>query len=259
MTTFGWCMPIEHAEELQKYGYDYIECAVAPLLTLDDVAFKKALPLYVNSAIPVKAWNVLFPGDIKVVGPEVNEEIVRKYLARAVETMVQAGSSIFVFGSGRSRSIPEGWERARAEEQILSLLNIIAGELKGTNLVLAIEPLNTKESNIITSVSEGVYFAKQINDPAIRVLADFYHMDEESEPLDTIVANKDWLSHIHVADTGRLAPGTGQYPYESFVAQLKAAGYNGMVSAECTLNDRDKELPASLEFMKSQWAAQGVK
>jgi sugar phosphate isomerase/epimerase len=252
-------MPIEHAEELQKYGYDYIECAVAPLLSLDDAAFKSALPLYVNSPIPVKAWNVLFPGDIRVVGPEVNEDTVKKYLARAVETMVQVGSSIFVFGSGRSRSIPEGWERARAEEQILNLLNIIAGELKGTNLTLAIEPLNTKESNIITSVSEGVYYAKQINDPAIRVLADFYHMDEESEPLTTIVDNKDWLSHIHVADTGRLAPGTGQYPYESFVAQLKAAGYNGMVSAECTLKDRDKELPASLEFMKSQWAAQGVK
>lgn len=259
MTTFGWCMPIEHAEELQKYGYDYIECAAAPLLSLDDEAFKKALPLYVNSAIPVKAWNVLFPGDIKVVGPEVNEDIVKKYMARAIETMVQAGSSIFVFGSGKSRSIPEGWERARAEEQILSLLKIIAGELKGTNLTLAIEPLNTKESNIITSVSEGVYYAKQINDPAIRVLADFYHMDEESEPLDMIVANKDWLSHIHIADTGRLAPGTGHYPYESFVTQLKAAGYNGMVSAECTLKDRDKELPASLEFMKSQWAAQGVK
>jgi sugar phosphate isomerase/epimerase len=258
MTTFGWCLPIEHAEELKKIGYDYIECTVAPLLTMDDEAFKKALPLYVNSPLPVKAWNVLFPGSIKVVGPEVEEEVVKKYVARAVEMMTQVGSSIFVFGSGRSRSIPDGWERARAEEQILSLLHIIAGELKGTSLTLAIEPLNTKESNIITSVSEGVYYAKQLNNPAIRVLADFYHMDEESEPLETIVANKDWLSHIHVADTGRLAPGTGKYPYASFVKQLKAAGYDGMVSAECTLKNQATELPASLEFMKAQWAAQGA-
>jgi sugar phosphate isomerase/epimerase len=259
MAEFGWCMQIEHAEELQKYGYDYIECAIASLMTQEDDAFKKALPLYVNSPIPVKAWNVLFPGEIKVVGPEVNETIIKNYIAKAVNTMSQAGSSIFVFGSGRSRSIPEGWERARAEEQILRLLHIIADELEGTNLTLAIEPLNTKESNIITSVAEGVHYAKQINRASIRVLADFYHMDEESEPLDTIYTHKDWLTHIHVADTGRLAPGTGQYPYESFIAQLKAAGYDGMISAECTLQDRDKELPASLAFMKSQWAGQGNK
>ncbi|MEK3909871.1 sugar phosphate isomerase/epimerase [Paenibacillus sp. FSL H7-0331] len=254
MTAFGWCMQIEHAEELQRYGYDYIECSIAPLLSQDDEAFKKALPLYINSPLPVKAWNVLFPGDIKVVGPEANETIITNYLARAVDTMFQAGSSIFVFGSGRSRSIPEGWEHARAEEQLLRLLRIIAEQVKGTNLTLAIEPLNTKESNVITSVAEGVHYAKQINDPAIRVLADFYHMDEESEPLETIVAHKDWLSHIHIADTGRLSPGTGQYPYERFVAQLKAAGYNGMVSAECTVKDRAQELPASLSFMKEQWS-----
>ncbi|SFL24537.1 Sugar phosphate isomerase/epimerase [Paenibacillus sp. 1_12] len=254
MNAFGWCMQIEHAEELQRYGYDYIECMIAPLLSLDNEAFKKALPLYVNSPLPVKAWNVLFPGDIKVVGPEANETIITNYLARAVDTMSQAGSSVFVFGSGKSRSIPDGWEQARAEEQLLRLLRIIAEQVKGTNLTLAIEPLNTKESNVITSVAEGVYYAKQINDPAIRVLADFYHMDEESEPLETLFAHKEWLSHIHIADTGRLAPGTGQYPYESFVAQLKAAGYNGMVSAECTLKDADQELPASLKFMKEQWS-----
>jgi sugar phosphate isomerase/epimerase len=259
MTAFGWCAQIEHAEELKGYGYDYIECALAPLLSQDDEVVKKALPLYVNSPLPVKAWNVLFPGDIKVVGPEVDEAVIKNYLAKAVDTMVQAGSSIFVFGSGRSRSIPEGWEHSRAEEQLLKLLRIIADTCKGTSLTLAIEPLNTKESNVITSVAEGVYYAKQINDPAIRVLADFYHMDEESEPLDTIYTHKDWLSHIHVADTGRLAPGTGHYPYESFVGQLNAAGYNGLVSAECTLKDRDKELPASLQFLKEQWAGQGAK
>ncbi|TDF95783.1 sugar phosphate isomerase/epimerase family protein [Paenibacillus piri] len=254
MTTFGWCMPIEHAGELKEYGYDYIECALAPFLKQDDDAVKKALPLYVNSPLPVKAWNVLFPGDLKVVGPDVNEDRVKQYIKKAVDTMQQVGSSIFVFGSGAARSVPEGWDRKRAEEQIVNVLNWYAGELEGSKLTLVIEPLNTKESNIINSVAEGVQFAKLLNHSHIRVLADFYHMDEENEPLDTIVTHKDWLAHIHVADTGRLAPATGHYPYEQFVAQLKAAGYNGMVSAECTLKDRDKELPQALEFMKRHWA-----
>lgn len=254
MTAFGWCLPIEHAGELKEHGFDYIECTLAPLLTKDEESFKKALPLYINSPLPVKAWNVLFPREIKVVGPEFNEEVIKKYIHRAVDTMQQVGSSVFVFGSGGSRNVPDGWDRGRAEEQLLTVLDWFADELDGTKLTLVIEPLNTKETNIVNSVNEGVHLAKQINRTPIRVLADFYHMDEEQEPLETIVANKDWLSHIHVADTGRLAPATGHYPYEKFVAQLKAANYTGLVSAECTLKDRDKELPQALEFLKRHWA-----
>ncbi|MFD0678051.1 MULTISPECIES: sugar phosphate isomerase/epimerase family protein [unclassified Paenibacillus] len=253
MTAFGWCLPIEHAGELNEYGYDYIECMLAPLLTKNEEDFKKALPLYINSPLPVKAWNVLFPREIKVVGSEANDDVTKRYISRAVETMEKVGSSIFVFGSGGSRSVPEGWDLNRAEEQLLNLLNWFADECEGTKLTLAIEPLNRKESNIINSVNDGVHLAKQINRSSIRVLADFYHMDEEQEPLDTLVANKDWLAHIHVADTGRLAPGTGQYPYENFIAQLKAANYTGLISAECTLIDREKELPQALQFLQRQW------
>lgn len=253
MTAFGWCMGIEHAEELEKFGFDYIECPLASFMQENDDAFKKSLKRYLDSPLPVRAWNVMFPGELRVVGPEVHPDRIRSYVARAVETVNRIGSSVVVFGSGRSRHVPDGWSREKAEHQILELLNIMADECSGTGLVIAIEPLNTKESNIINSVAEGVHFARQINRSPIRVLADFYHMDEEREALDTISEHKDWLAHIHVADTGRLSPGTGTYPYEKFMAELRAAGYQGMISAECTLRERDSELPASLSFLKQQW------
>lgn len=132
---------------------------------------------------------------------------------------------------------------------------LIADECEGTGLTLVIEPLNTKESNIINSVAEGVALARSINRAPIRVLADFYHMDEEREALETIAEHKDWLAHIHVADTGRLSPGTGQYPYDAFVQQLRLAGYQGGVSVECTVNDRVKELPSALSFLRKTWGA----
>ncbi|MCS7462202.1 sugar phosphate isomerase/epimerase [Paenibacillus doosanensis] len=253
MTAFGWCMGIEQAEELRAAGYDYIECALAPLMKQPPEQIKKALPSYMDSVIPVRAWNVLFPGELRLVGPDADEESIRGYVARAVDTMNRAGSSVAVFGSGRARHVPEGWERARAEEQLLKLLGWFADECEGTGLTIAIEPLNTKESNIINSVAEGVQYARLVNRAPIRVLADFYHMDEEREALETLEENREWLAHIHVADTGRLSPGTGQYPYEAFVERLKAAGYDGGVSVECTVHDRAQELPASLRFLKSRW------
>ncbi|MFH5185555.1 sugar phosphate isomerase/epimerase family protein [Paenibacillus sp. TAB 01] len=252
MTSLGWCMGIDHAEELKTIGYDYIECMLAPFMQESEDAFKKSLQRYLDSPLPVEAWNVLFPGDLRLVGPDVQPDRVHSYVSKAVETVARIGSSIIVFGSGRSRNVPDGWARERAEEQLLELLDKMADACSGTGVRIAIEPLNRKESNIINSVAEGVYFARAINREPIRVLADFYHMDEEQEPLETITENRDWLAHIHVADTGRLAPGTGQYPYESFMAQLKAAGYNGRISAECTLRDKERELPASLEFLRRQ-------
>ncbi|MDR5882809.1 TIM barrel protein [Caballeronia sp. LZ032] len=41
------------------------------------------------------------------------------------------------------------------------------------------------------------------------------------------------LAHIHLADTGRLNPGTGSYDYPTFFGHLKAAGYDGLLSSEC--------------------------
>lgn len=250
MISYGWCRGIEDAGLLHKLGFDYIECAVVALQLEDAAACREALPAYLESPLPASAFNVFFPGDLKLVGPERDEERTRKYIHAAAETLHRIGARTVVLGSGRSRHVPEGWEQARGEEQLLRTLEWIADDFTDAGLTLALEPLNKKETNFINSVDEGVALAKQVNRSAIRVLADFYHMDEENEALDTIVRNRDWLAHIHLADTGRLSPGTGQYPYEAFAAQLKASGYAGMISAECSVVEPEQEFEAGLAFMR---------
>jgi sugar phosphate isomerase/epimerase len=146
--------------------------------------------------------------------------------------------------------VPDDFSRDEAVEQIVYFLNVVADAADQTDLVIAIEPLNRKESNIINSVAEGVEIAKKVNRPKIRVLADFYHMDEDNEPISHIVECKDWLAHVHVADTGRGAPGTGQYPYQEFAAALREAGYDGLVSIECRWDDFAAEAPPAVEFLR---------
>ncbi|MDR6549927.1 sugar phosphate isomerase/epimerase family protein [Paenibacillus qinlingensis] len=253
MYTFGWCSGIQEAERLQRIGFDYIECALVSLNLEDEADFNTKLPLYVNSPLPVQAFSIFFPGDLKVVGPEADEERIRRYVHKAASALNKIGATTAVLGSGKARQIPDGWERNRAEEQLLQLLAVIGEEFQDTSVSLAIEPLNRKESNIINTVSEAVALAKQVNHPAIRVLADFYHMDEEQDAITTLIENKDWLQHIHLADTGRLSPGTGQYLYDQFVTALQASGYKGMISAECTVHDPEKEFAASLAFMRSKF------
>ncbi len=62
-------------------------------------------------------------------------------------------------------------------------------------------------------MSEAVVLAGKMNRPPIQVLANLYHMMEENEPLENIETARSYLQHVHVADSGRMAPGTGDYPY----------------------------------------------
>lgn len=247
--SFGWCRGIEDAELLKEAGYDYIECAITELKLEQENEFRKVLSRYLDSPLPVKSFNLFFPADLKIIGPDVDWNRIDRYVARLAEALKRIGAEVAVLGSGRARAIPDGWESEKAEEQFVRTLERISDEFSGSGLVLAIEPLNRKETNLVNSVEEASRFARIINRDSIKVLADLHHMELENEPFQTLIDHKDWLAHIHVADTGRLSPGTGEYSYDQFAERLKMSGYSGMISAECTVRDT-REFEDSLVFLK---------
>lgn len=247
----GCCAPIENAPQVGAAGFDYIECPLVSLLADEaEAAFRPVLETYNGSAVPVGAFNIFLPRDLKVVGSEVDWERLRRYTARALERARRVGADTVVFGSGAARAIPEGFPPAEAKSQIVRFLHEVADDADKVGVVVVIEPLNRKESNVINSVAEAVELAQQVGRASIRVLADFYHMDEEREPLNHLTQYKDWIAHVHVADTGRGAPGTGHYPYQEFAQRLQQTGYNGLVSVECRWNDFSREAPASVRFLR---------
>jgi sugar phosphate isomerase/epimerase len=239
----GWCAPLQDAGLIKRAGFDYIELPLAA----QDFAAKIASPL------PVGAFNYFFPQDMRIVGPDVDDARLDDYLARAAALMAGVNARAAVMGSAWARNVPDGFERARAEAQIVRALDRCADRLQGSGVRLAIEPLHRKESNIINSVAEGVWFARQVNRPEIRVLADFFHMDEENEPLETLREHRDWIVHIHLADTGRRNPGTGSYDYDRFFGLLREIDYQGLMSAECKIVDPAADMPHSLAFLRRHW------
>jgi sugar phosphate isomerase/epimerase len=246
----GWCAPLQQADLVKEVGMDFLEVPLAPMGLEDKTTFDEAKRELAECPISTAAFNMFLPQDMRVVGPDTDDDRLRTYLGRASDLMSSAGADIVVFGSGWARNVPDDWERARGEDQFLRTLSWCADVLHGTGTTLVIEPLNRKESNIVNSVADGVRFAQQVNRAEIRVLADFYHMDEEQEPLETLNANGAWLSHIHVADTGRRNPGTGSYDYDRFFDQLKNANYTGMISAECNIEHPTTDMRHSLAFLR---------
>ncbi len=247
---FGCCCSIEQAEIAHTAGFDYLECTVVSLLPeADEAMFAPVLEKYQAAPLPVRACNVFLPGDLKVVGPGVDRLRVQSYVRTALRRVRLIGADIVVFGSGGARRVPEGFTAAEAETQLIDFLRFVADVATTHGITVVIEPLNRKESNILNSVTDGVALARRVNQPSIRVLADFYHMDEEQEPLHHLVDYKDWLAHIHVADTERRAPGTGHYPYGEFVDLLRQAHYDSMVSIECRWTDFAAEAAPACRYL----------
>ena len=249
----GMCVDPDKVSELAP-GYEYLEFTVSGTLypLEDDAVMAPRLASLQAMQLPVRAFNSFVPGAVRLTGPDVAWDRVRAYVARAVARAQLLGGKIIVFGSGGARNIPERFPREEAWKQLVHFCQVCADRLQGTGVALAIEPLNHTESNVVNSYLEGVRLARDVNRPGeIKVLADIYHFMMDEEPLDDILQAPEWLAHVHLADSGRLHPGSGSYPLRRWFDILRDVDYHGMASIECRWGDEFTQQTAdSLAFLR---------
>jgi len=250
---FGVCASIDQAQIAYNVGFDYLECTVESLKPeKSKQEIKGVLTKFSESPIPVETFNIFIPRDLKVTGESVDYDRIHRYLEKSLERVSDVGGDTIVFGSGGARTINEGFSKERAEHQIIHFLDIVADYAEPLGVTIVIEPLYKKASNMIKNLPEAVEIAKQVNRQSIKVLADFFHMVEENDPLENIIKYSDDIRHIHTSDN-YYPPGSGTYPFPYFVECIKHSNYNGRVSIECIWNDFEKEVKDALAFVKSQF------
>lgn len=245
----GW------AEAAKAAGLDYIEANVSSFLMPEksDEEFAPNKEYAATAVPPIYSANGFFPGEIKVVGPAADIERAVKYSQTAIRRAAEIGIKILVLGSSGSRSIPEGFDRAEAEEQFTGFLKRIAPTAEEYGVKVAIEPLQTSETNFINTVKEGAEIARKTGSDNICVIADLFHMMRMSESPDDIVEAADKLVHCHVAELAkRTAPGVDGDDFTPYLLALKKIKYTGRMSFECSWQDIDTQLPKAMEVMKEQ-------
>ena len=81
----GCCCPIERVEDARDAGFDYVECTVVSLRPEEDSAeAEEILTVYSSAVLPVRAFNVFLPGDLKIAGPKVDQKRMQRYLESAL-------------------------------------------------------------------------------------------------------------------------------------------------------------------------------
>jgi sugar phosphate isomerase/epimerase len=252
---FGCCTSLNNIELVERAGYDYIEPTVFDTLVPEEpeISFNKIRKLTEKAKIIPEAFNVFMPGELKITGETVNFSRLTRYIATATYRANLLGGKILVFGAGGSRKIPDGFSRDNAENQLIDFLTM-AGDYAGDNeVIIALEPLNRKETNFINSVPEAVNFTHRVNHPAIKVLADLFHMTQENEPIVNLLTAKNELVHVHISEPGqRLPPGTNKtYDYSPFYTILQQIGYKNRISIECKWQNFERQLEPASVYLKS--------
>lgn len=256
----GLCGGTDRAGAAAAAGFDYLEPAVVDLLDprVDETTFQARKAAFLAAAGDLKAevFNCFYPGDLKITGPDVDPMALREYAAIAARRAVELGGVALVFGSGGARRAPEGFDRARARDQIAAFLSDIAPVTRAMGVTVLIEPLHRGECNLLNTLADGRAMMERVNRDNVGLLADSWHIWNNGESLDQVAPFVPWVSHVHIARPGdRGAPQTAGPELTGFLALLKGAGYDGRISVECGWTDLAAQAPRVVQAVRAAWDA----
>jgi sugar phosphate isomerase/epimerase len=107
-------------------------------------------------------------------------------------------------------------------------------------VLVAIEPLNRYECDVLQNVEETCGFLEALDAPSVGLVLDFFHMNIEEASIPSSLGfcyGRKRLFHVHIADSNRLLPGYGHLDICSGLRCLKSLGYDGAVSGELKIGD----------------------
>lgn len=217
---------------------------ISPSLT--EEKFQQNLDRIKKSKCKIYLCNVLFPAKMKIAGPDVNEQRVLSYVDSVFLRAQQAGVKVLVLGSGTSRKIPDGYDMLKAQTDFVALCKKMAVLARKHNVKIAIENLQSKETNFLNTVKATAKVVELVNHPNFRLNADIYHMICEGESPQNIVDAKQFLIHCEIAEKEkRTVPGIKGDDFKPYLRALKEANYKGPLFIEAGF---EKATDAALSF-----------
>ena len=152
----------------------------------------------------------------------------------SLDAAQKLGAPVMIAQAGDDRP---GISRQAQHAALVKVFGEAAELLKGSGVVLAIEPLNDRVDHpgyYLTSTIEGLDIVDEVDRPEIRVLYDIYHSAMMGEHIEDVLDGRlDRIVHVHLADTqGRGEPGSGTMDWQHRLEWLADHGYDGLVGLE---------------------------
>lgn len=155
------------------------------------------------------------------------------YFKKAMDVAVEIGAPMVLVtvGSGYYNEMPSGaWNRA------VDALHELVAYAEKVGVMLALEPLQRCESDVIHRVSTLSLMIQTVNSPMLKGMLDTVATASVGDELESYFeVLGDDLVHMHFIDgnpTGHLVWGDGNLPLERYLEILKRYDYQGALTLE---------------------------
>jgi len=241
----------EWIEKGQESGFDYVELPLAQMVDLNDREFSSLKERVDLSGLKCESCNNFFPGHVRLTGNAVDYGKIEEYLNKALGRAAQLGVKVIVFGSPKSKNVPEGYPVDKAWSQLVELLKTVDPLVRAKGITIVIEPLCKLESNIINTAAEGLQLSRAVDRENIKLLVDYYHLVMEKEDPEILLRAGSYIKHVHFANpAGRVYPAEKVDGYIRFMNLLKRIGYEGRISVEAYTKDFCHDAKRSVEILR---------
>ncbi len=255
-TGVGITAPLERAAELKACGADFLVESVARFLVPDrpDADFAPGRERAAAAPLPVLGCNsFLRDPRLRCTGPDADHPRVLAFAETAFRRLREVGGEYIVFGSNTARQLPPGWPKEKADEQFVALLQAMGPRAARHRITVAVEAQQASECNYLNHLGEVTDVVRSADHPAIRVLADLFHMAHMGDTPADLARAMPWVGVVELAENkDRTLPGVAGDDFRPFFAALAAGGYSGRLDLEA--NGSPAQIKKAFEVIRRQAA-----
>lgn len=179
----------------------------------------------------------------------------RRQACDFIKSIMEAGApwkAPAIIGSMQGRWDAET-DRSTALDYLREGLNLLGEHAAGLGVPLLYEPLNRYETNLATTLQQGVQLLDSLQTQNVQLLADLFHMNiEEANIAQALLDAGKHVGHVHFVDSNRQAAGFGHMNFGPIAQALAEIGFDGYASAEAfPVPDSDQAARQTMETFRA--------
>ena len=244
-------------EAISAAGYDCIEMQVNWIANLGETEFKDACRRLQDSALVCEILDNPVPLDKVVADESFDLDFYQNYLAIGADRAAQMGVKYYIFGNGRTRSIPSSGDVEAAKAKNLAFIRMMADITAKRGITILIEPLAPRVSNVILGIQDALDYIDVVGKPNLGTFLDYRWFLVQNHPIQDIEKFGQFIRHVHIDNPTtdfprRLVPHVNDgHDYSGLFQALDSINYDGIISIEAnTFTNFEQDLRDGIVFFR---------
>ena len=241
----------EKVAKAAEMGYDGIELMVRDPALLDWEEIKTAIA-EAGLEVPQIVTGELYGADGLCL-VTADQDLYRRSRERTHSVIDMAAYLGSMMNIGRLRGRLEFLgDVADPWKIVMERLGEVFSYARDRGVRIAIEPINRNGTDFIFSAKDGMDLLRNLEFDNVGLMLDVAHMHIEDYSIaDGLRLAGEYLWHVHITDSNRRYPGSGDLDFDSIFAALRDMKYEGYVSAEILpYPDPDTAAQKTIEFLR---------